>query len=355
MTLSEDIKAALPIIEEFQHDGHELRRMGSRLVCLCPLHQERTPSCYVTPNNGRFFCFGCGASGTVIDYHARKRGITPAEAIAQLALRLRIPASATNGSKQRSKPKLPDPRPRPRASPKLPDLHSGTAAEFTWLSECRRVSVDALKLASSRGLLWFCDIADGPDSVRAWVLADRTRKNAQVRRLDGERWHHAWDADAKSWLLVEPQQRRRKVRGFTGNQACWPVGLEEAQPFKSIAILEGADLLAAFHFLIAEGREDAVAPMTILGASNRIPNDALKLFTGKRVRIFPHADSNHAGLRAAANWETQLRPVVASVDAFDFTGLIQIGGSGVKDLNDVTNIDPDCFEAERDTWSMMNF
>jgi hypothetical protein len=214
------------------------------------------------------------------------------------------------------------------------------------------VSVDALKLASVRGFLWFCDMDDGPDSIRAWIITDRTRRNAQARRLDGERWRHSWESDVKQWIPVECE-RRRKVRGFSGNQASWPVGLEEAQRFDSIAILEGIDLLAAFHFLIAENREDAVAPVAILGASNRIPKDALNLFAGKRVRIFPHADD--AGLRAAANWEAQLRPVVAHIDAFDFTGLLQAGGKPVLDFNDLTNVDCDCLEAEPAVLSILNF
>jgi hypothetical protein len=356
MALSDDIKAALPIIEEFRSAGCELRRIGSRFFCLCPFHQEKTPSCHVSPDSGRFFCFGCGEGGTIIDFHARKRGITPAEAITELSLRLRIPATADgNGSSQPAKAKrLPQQQTRPRVLPKLPEMHNGSAAEFVRLSECRRVSVEALQLASRRGLLWFCDMTDGPDIVRAWIITDRKRKNAQSRRLDGQRWHHSWDAEARRWVEVEPE-RRRKVRGFTGNQASWPVGIEEAQRFDSIAILEGVDLLAAFHFLIAEGRENAVGPVAILGASNRIPVDVLTFFAGKRVRMFPHIDTNRAGLRAAANWEAQLLPIVKRVDAFDFTGLVQNTGQPVKDLTDLTSVSYDCMEAERAVFSIMNF
>jgi hypothetical protein len=351
--VSEDIKAGVSIIEEFRRDGHELKKAGSRFVCLCPFHQERTPSCHVTPNTGRFHCFGCGSDGTVIDYVALKRGIPPAEAIAELAVRLRIPKTEKESASIKHAPKSAPPT-LPRSLPKLPDLNAGSGSELAQLARRRNISVEALSLASGRGLLWFCNLEDGPSTVSAWVITDRTRKNAQARRLDGQRWRHSWDAEARQWFEVEPE-RRRKVRGFTGNQASWPVGIEEAQRFDSIAILEGVDLLAAFHFLIIEGREEQVGPVAILGASNLIPGDVLKLFAGKRVRMFPHADANNAGLRAAANWEAQLLPIAAGVDAFDFTGLVQIGGDPVKDLNDVTNIDCDCLENERAVWSMMNF
>jgi hypothetical protein len=354
MSLSEDIKAALPIVEEFQRDGHELRRARSQFVCLCPFHEERTPSCYVSPDTGRFKCFGaCAAGGTVIDYHALKRGISAADAIKELAARLQLPALAGTSNDQRPLPKV-SPSPLPRPLPRLPDLHVGTAIELNTLAVSRNISHEAVSLARDRELVHFCDLNDGPELLRAWVLTDRTRRNAQARRLDGDRWHHQWNADAKDWLLVEPEHRK-KVRGFTNNQASWPVGIEEAGPFHKIAIVEGVDLLAAFHFLLAEERKDRVAPVAILGASNRIPEDALALFAGKRVRIFPHVDQNHAGLNAAANWEAQLRPIVERIDAFDFAGLVQSGGADVKDLNDLTNIDPDCFDAERAVWSLMDF
>jgi hypothetical protein len=233
-------------------------------------------------------------------------------------------------------------------------LRGGSAIELKALAASRNVSLEAVCLARDGGLVHFCDLNDGEDLLRAWILTDRTRRNAQARRLDGDRWHHQWNSDAKDWLLVEPEQRK-KVRGFINNRASWPVGIEEAGEFQSIAVVEGVDLLAAFHFLFAEERERHVAPVAILGASNRIPADALTLFGGKRVRIFPHVDPNHAGLNAAANWEAQLRPVAESVDAFDFAGLMMTGGAGVKDLNDLTNIDPDCFEAERAVWSLMDF
>jgi hypothetical protein len=352
MTLSERIKASLPLADEFQRDGYHLRRVGSQFVSLCPFHTERTPSCYVNPATGRFHCFGCGENGSVIDYAALKRGITSAEAIAELAARFHHNTplcSDKNSGSESAKPNAPS---GARHLPKLPLLRKGSPSEVEQLAKLRRLSVEALQLASSRGLLWFCRLTDGPEKVAAWLITDRTRRNAQARRLDGERWHYTWDADARQWIPVEPD-RQRKVRGFAGNQASWPVGIEEAKRFASIAILEGVDLLAAFHFLIAEDREGAVAPVAMLGAGTRIPNDALPLLAGKRVRIFPHVDD--AGLRAAARWEAQLRPVVAHVNAWDFTGLTMLDGSPIQDLNDLASLDPDCFESEPELRVMMTF
>ncbi len=342
------------IEEAFRADGHELRTSGGQFVCLCPFHQERTPSCYVTPDTGRFKCFGaCGAGGTVIDYQALKRGISPSDAIKELASCLNISAEARVNDAEPAKraPKTAD---TCRALPRLPVLEKCEAAELRSLAISRNVSFEAVQMASDRGLLHFCRLTDGPVLVRSWVLCDQTRRNAQARRLDGRRWQHRWDPDAKDWIVVDPQQQK-KVRGFRGNQAAWPVGIEEARDYPAIAIVEGVDLLAAFHFIHAEEREDHVAPVAILGAGNRIPEDAIKLFAGKRVRIFMHLDANHAGLRAAATWQEQVETIADQVDGVDFTGAIQSNGNPIKDLNDCTSIGADSFESQRALWSMMTF
>ena len=112
-----------------------------------------------------------------------------------------------------------------------------------------------------------------------------------------------------------------------------------------IALVEGApDLLAAHHFIHAEERERDVAAVAMLGASQRIHADALPLFTGKRVRIYPHLDD--AGQRAVERWTAQLESVNAVVDCFDLTGIPKTDGQTVKDLNDLTSLSIDVFDPE---------
>ena len=80
--------------------------------------------------------------------------------------------------------------------------------------------------------------------------------------------------------------------------------------------------------------------MAMLGASQRIPADALPILAGKRVRIYPHTDK--AGMEAARRWATQLVEAgTGKVDAFAFTGLRRADGSPIGDLNDCTAIHPD--------------
>lgn len=45
-----------------------LKKSGNELVGLCPFHGEKRASFYIFAGGLRFHCFGCGASGDVIDF-----------------------------------------------------------------------------------------------------------------------------------------------------------------------------------------------------------------------------------------------------------------------------------------------
>lgn len=52
---------------------------------LCPFHTERTPSFVVHPEYWK--CFGCGLAGDAITFYSKIEGVSPSEAIKQLAER----------------------------------------------------------------------------------------------------------------------------------------------------------------------------------------------------------------------------------------------------------------------------
>lgn len=62
-----------------------LQRRGGSMVGLCPFHQERTPSFYVTPSKGIFHCFGCSAGGDVFRFLMQIEGLSFGEAVRELA------------------------------------------------------------------------------------------------------------------------------------------------------------------------------------------------------------------------------------------------------------------------------
>jgi DNA primase len=52
-----------------------LQRAGNEWKGCCPFHADRSPSFTIFAGGERFHCFGCGASGDVIDYVARLYGL----------------------------------------------------------------------------------------------------------------------------------------------------------------------------------------------------------------------------------------------------------------------------------------
>ncbi|MEM7582633.1 MAG: DNA primase [Acidobacteriota bacterium] len=75
-----------------------LTRKGKRYEGLCPFHKEKTPSFSVDPDQGLFYCFGCGAGGDTIKLFMEHSGDDFPAAIEALAQRYGIPLAASKGS-----------------------------------------------------------------------------------------------------------------------------------------------------------------------------------------------------------------------------------------------------------------
>lgn len=67
-----------------------LKRGGRNMVGLCPFHGEKTPSFNIYPENGSFYCFGCGAGGDVITFIRKIENLDYIEAVRFLAQRAGI-------------------------------------------------------------------------------------------------------------------------------------------------------------------------------------------------------------------------------------------------------------------------
>ena len=79
MNQFESVRAAVPLRDAAKHYGLTVSRNG--MTC-CPFHEDRHPS--LKMNEDYFFCFGCGASGDVIDFTARLFGISLKDAAEKL-------------------------------------------------------------------------------------------------------------------------------------------------------------------------------------------------------------------------------------------------------------------------------
>lgn len=58
-----------------------LQKKGREFVGHCPFHNEKTGSFFVNDDKGTFYCFGCGASGDVIEYLMKKNGVQFMQAV----------------------------------------------------------------------------------------------------------------------------------------------------------------------------------------------------------------------------------------------------------------------------------
>lgn len=72
-------------IDDVMRSYVTLKRTGRDYKCLCPFHSEKTPSCAVHPDDGYFYCFGCGAGGDVITFTMKIENLDYFEAVKLLA------------------------------------------------------------------------------------------------------------------------------------------------------------------------------------------------------------------------------------------------------------------------------
>lgn len=79
---SEIENARADIVAVIESFNVKLEKAGPKEYrACCPFHSEKSPSFTVTPGKGRFHCFGCGTSGTSIDFVMNYAGVDFREAV----------------------------------------------------------------------------------------------------------------------------------------------------------------------------------------------------------------------------------------------------------------------------------
>lgn len=299
--------------------------------CRVPYRADKSPSGSVYADGLLMFDHATGETLDAPAILAKVEGLSAADACRLFMELARIrPEECCDDAPVR----MPAPRPlavlQPLpAKPELPALSPPHDGHLRAISRIRGLDVAALEIAVSRGLLWVCQWR----GMACWAVTDDARWLCQVRRMDGRPFTRKDGSTFKAWTL--PKCR-----------AGWPLGIGalEHQNVSMLAICEGGpDMLAVLHLARALGCAGRVAPVAMLGASTRIVPDALPLFAGRRVRIFPHADTAHddgtaPGLEAAARWQEQLTAAGADVDVFDLADITGADGVLCKDLNDLARV-----------------
>ena len=78
------LKARHPLGDTVEAAGVRLRGRGRVRQGVCPFHDEAEGSFTVYGDSERFYCFGCGEGGDVLDFVQRAENLTLPEAIARL-------------------------------------------------------------------------------------------------------------------------------------------------------------------------------------------------------------------------------------------------------------------------------
>lgn len=81
MDYANEIKSRVSMPEMMEQYGFRLDKSG---FCKCPFHSERSASFKAYPGQRGYYCFGCGAHGSVIDFVMLYFGLSFKDALAKI-------------------------------------------------------------------------------------------------------------------------------------------------------------------------------------------------------------------------------------------------------------------------------
>ena len=203
------LKARHPLGDTVEASGVRLRGRGRVRQGVCPFHDEAQGSFTVYEDSQRFWCFGCGSGGDVLDFVQRMENLSLPEAIQHLA----GDAGLASGAAPRSAParhRRTPPPPPPRDPAVL------TAAARFYVGQLDR-SQDGLEYLALRGVgtdaavrlgLGFAS-GDGLEQAldSAGFAADRLRDSGLFTERGSERF---------AGMVVVPEVSGGLVRWLVG-------------------------------------------------------------------------------------------------------------------------------------------
>ena len=203
-----ELKARHPLGDAVEAAGVLLRGKGRVRQGVCPFHDEAEGSFTVYANTEKFYCFGCGARGDVLDFVGRMEGLTLPEVIRRLDDGLAAMASTSD---------QPSPA-RPIAPATLPPRDPAllTAAVRFYGGQLRRSPV-AMQYLASRGI--------GLDTAKRLGLGYATghglREQLQAAGFDGARQRNSGlflerGAERFAGTVTVPDLAWGRVRWLTG-------------------------------------------------------------------------------------------------------------------------------------------
>lgn len=93
-------------IEEVVSAYIKLEKAGANLKAKCPFHNEKTPSFFVSPSRGSYYCFGCNASGDIFTFVEEFEGLDFRGALKLLANKAGVTLTNFNPKEEGEKERL---------------------------------------------------------------------------------------------------------------------------------------------------------------------------------------------------------------------------------------------------------
>jgi len=93
-------------IEELVSSYIKLDRVGANFKAKCPFHNEKTPSFFISPERGSYYCFGCGAKGDIFTFVEEFEGLDFKSTLKVLAEKAGVSLTEFNREKEGEKERL---------------------------------------------------------------------------------------------------------------------------------------------------------------------------------------------------------------------------------------------------------
>lgn len=84
----------------------QVNESGKNYKAKCPFHNEKTPSFFISPDRGTYYCFGCGAKGDIFSFVQQFEGTDFLGSLKLLAERAGIELSLYNRSESKDEKEL---------------------------------------------------------------------------------------------------------------------------------------------------------------------------------------------------------------------------------------------------------
>ena len=200
-----ELKALNPLGAFVEASGVKLDGEGRRVrQGLCPFHEETEGSFTVYADTERWYCFGCGSGGDVLDFVQRREGVGLAEALALLGAGRHSLPRATARASAADRRRSDDLRGATAPSP-LRDVQLLTAAARFYAGELRR-NTRARRYIASRGIALKAALGIGVGFAPGGGLRDALRSAGFSRsRMDASGLFAARGAERFGGMIVVPE------------------------------------------------------------------------------------------------------------------------------------------------------